>query len=141
MLGWVLIQLHNHAIMAAFFDGVRASLDASTFDTDVAAFEAYYEPALPEKTGQGPRIRGYQFKSEEHAKKEKKNPKAYKKFDAGKILELRAAHGQQPNKKPEMRDVIDDEALLGLVGMEQPSIEADPSAQLDSLKLGDDTKA
>jgi queuine tRNA-ribosyltransferase len=141
MLGWVLIQLHNHAIMAAFFDGVRASLDAGTFDTDVAAFEAYYEPALPEKTGQGPRIRGYQFKSEEHAKKEKKNPKAYKKFDADKIIELRAAHGQQPNKKPEMRDVIDDEALLGLVGMEQPSIEADPSAQLDSLKLGDDTKA
>ncbi|KAH7067867.1 tRNA-guanine(15) transglycosylase-like protein [Paraphoma chrysanthemicola] len=140
MLGWVLIQLHNHAIMAAFFDGVRASLEARTFDADVAAFEAYYEPALPEKTGQGPRIRGYQFKSEEHAKKEKKNPKAYKRFDADKIIELKAAHGQQPNKKPEMRDVIDDEALLGLVGME-PGVDVDPTTQLDGLKIGDDTKA
>jgi queuine tRNA-ribosyltransferase len=141
MLGWVLIQLHNHAIMAKFFEGIRASIDAGTFDADVAAFEAHYEPALPEKTGQGPRVRGYQFKSEEHANKGKKNPKVYKKLDADKILELKAAHGQQPNKKPEMRDVIDDEALLGLVGMQEPEFSADPNVQLDNLKLEDDGKA
>ncbi|KAH8732080.1 tRNA-guanine(15) transglycosylase-like protein [Phaeosphaeriaceae sp. PMI808] len=120
MLGWVLIQLHNHATMTSFFAGVRASIEAGSFDEHVAAFTAYYKPTLPEKTGQGPRVRGYQFKSEDHARKEKKNPKAYKSFDAEKILELKAAHGQQPNKKPAMQDVIDDEALLGLVGMEDP---------------------
>jgi queuine tRNA-ribosyltransferase subunit QTRTD1 len=136
----VLIQLHNHAVMAAFFDSVRASIDAGTFDADVAAFEAFYEPALPAKTGQGPRVRGYQFKSDEHAKKGRKNPKVYKKLDADQILELRAAHGQQPGKKPEMRDVIDDEALMGLMSMEESEVEADPVKQMDGLKLVDDTK-
>jgi queuine tRNA-ribosyltransferase subunit QTRTD1 len=140
MLGWVLIQLHNHAVMAAFFDSVRASIDAGTFDADVAAFEAFYEPALPAKTGQGPRVRGYQFKSDEHAKKGRKNPKVYKKLNADQILELRAAHGQQPGKKPEMRDVIDDEALMGLMSMEESEVEADPVKQMDGLKLVDDTK-
>jgi queuine tRNA-ribosyltransferase subunit QTRTD1 len=141
MLGWVLIQLHNHAVLTTFFDAVRASIAANTFEADVAAFEAFYEPALPAKTGQGPRVRGYQFKSDEHAKKGRKNPKVYKKFDADKILELRAAHGQQPNKKPEMRDVIDDEALLGLMSMEGSEVDVDPTAQLNGLNLGDDPKA
>lgn len=141
MLGWVLIQIHNHAIMSAFFTGVRASIEGGSFEADAAAFEAYYEPKLPEKTGQGPRVRGYQFKSDEHAKKEKKNPKAYRKFDAEKILELKAAHGQQPNKKTEMRDVIDDEALLGLVGMGEEELSADAVKQLGGLKLEDDPKA
>jgi queuine tRNA-ribosyltransferase subunit QTRTD1 len=141
MLGWVFIQLHNHAIMTSFFNGVRASIEAGTFDVNVAAFEAYYEPALPEKTGQGPRVRGYQFKSEEHAKKERKNPRAYKKFGEDQIAELKAAHGQQPNKKPAMQDVIDDEALLGLVGMEEPDISGYPAAQMQGLKIEDDPKA
>ncbi|CAO2647182.1 Nn.00g081040.m01.CDS01 [Neocucurbitaria sp. VM-36] len=141
MLGWVLIQLHNHAILSAFFAGVRASIEAGTFDADVAAFEAYYEPTLPEKTGQGPRVRGYQFKSEEHAKKERKNPKAFRRFGEEEIVKLRAAHGQQPNTKPEMRDVIDDEALLGLVGMGESEANADPAVQIESLRLEDDAKA
>jgi queuine tRNA-ribosyltransferase subunit QTRTD1 len=141
MLGWVLIQIHNHAVMTAFFDAVRASIEADTFDADIAAFEAFYEPALPAKTGQGPRVRGYQFRSDEHAKKGRKNPKVYKKLDADKILELRAAHGQQPNQKPEMRDVIDDEALMGLMSMEESEIEADPVKQMDELTLVDDVKA
>jgi queuine tRNA-ribosyltransferase subunit QTRTD1 len=141
MLGWVLIQIHNHAVMTAFFDAVRASIEADTFDADVAAFEAFYEPALPAKTGQGPRVRGYQFRSDEHAKKGRKNPKVYKKLDADKILELRAAHGQQPNQKPEMRDVIDDEALMGLMSMEESEVEADPIKQMDEMALVDDVKA
>lgn len=132
MLGWALIQIHNHAILSAFFANIRKSIEAGTFDTDVAAFEAYYEPQLPEKTGQGPRVRGYQFKSEDHGKPEKKNPKAYKKFDGE--VPLRAAHGQQPNNKPQMRDVIDDEALVGLVGMEDAAGEV----QLEDVKLEDD---
>ncbi|KAF1833998.1 tRNA-guanine transglycosylase [Decorospora gaudefroyi] len=140
MLGWVLIQLHNHAIICAFFAGVRASIEVGTFDTDVAAFEAYYEPDLPEKTGQGPRVRGYQFKSEAHAKKGKKNPKAFNKFGGEDLVKLKAAHGQQPNKKPATRDVIDDEALLGLVGMEEHGINADAAVQMDKLNLEDDER-
>jgi queuine tRNA-ribosyltransferase len=140
MLGWVLIQLHNHAILTAFFAGIRASIHAGTFDTDVATFEAYYEPALPAKTGQGPRVRGYQFKSESDAKREKKNPKAFKKYGEEEILRLKAAHGQQPNKNPDMTDVIDDEALLGLLGMEELQDMADPATELESLKLDDDER-
>lgn len=141
MLGWVLIQIHNHAILSAFFASVRASIENGTFDAQVAAFEAYYEPALPEKTGQGPRVRGYQFKSESHAKKEKKNPKAFKKFSEEDILKLKAAHGQQPNKNPETRDYIDDEALVGLVGLEQSTVDPDPLRQIDGLIIEDDKRA
>jgi len=135
MLGWVLIQIHNHAVLDAFFAGVRTSIETGTFEEDVTAFEAFYEPQLPEKTGQGPRVRGYQFKSDEHSKPEKKNPKAFKKFDEETLL--KAAHGQQPNEKPAMRDVIDDEALVGLVGMDMQGGEI----QLENLKIEDDTKA
>ena len=136
MLGWVLIQMHNHAILTSFFAGVRASIEAGTFDADMAAFEAYYEPTLPEKTGQGPRVRGYQFKSESHASKEK-NPKAFKKFSEDEILKLKAAHGQQPNKNPETRNYIDDEALVGLVGLEPSPVDPDPAAQLAGLNQVD----
>jgi queuine tRNA-ribosyltransferase subunit QTRTD1 len=142
MLGWVLIQIHNHAILSAFFAAVRASIEAGTFDADAAAFEAYYEPSLPEKTGQGPRVRGYQFRSEEHAKKGRKNPKVYKKFDADKIAELKKAASQQlEGKKGEMRDVIDDEALLGLMSMGEEGVSADPEIQLEELKSEDEEKA
>jgi queuine tRNA-ribosyltransferase len=141
MLGWVLIQLHNHAILSAFFTGIRASIEAGTFDADIAAFEAYYEPALPDKSGQGPRVRGYQFKSESHASSQKKNPRAFRKYSEEEVLKLKAAHGQQPNRKPVMRDVIDDEALLGLVGMNEFVVDADPAAHMDGLRLEDDRRA
>lgn len=139
MLGWVLIQIHNHGILDAFFAGVRTSIESGTFDADVAAYEAFYEPTLPEKTGQGPRVRGYQFQSQEHGKAGKKNPKGFKKLNGeaemnGEVR-LKAAHGQQPNRKPAMRDVIDDEALLGLVGMER----VEPEVQMESLKVEDDS--
>jgi hypothetical protein len=39
-----------------------------------------------------------------------------------------------------MRDVIDDEALMGLMSMEESEVEADPVKQMDGLKLVDDTK-
>lgn len=76
MLGWVLIQFHNHTAIDAFFAGVRESIARGTFEEDKKAFEAFYEPELPEKTGQGPRVRGYQFKSEGPGES-KKNPPAY----------------------------------------------------------------
>ncbi|KAH9882466.1 hypothetical protein J1614_000702 [Plenodomus biglobosus] len=134
MLGWVLIQLHNHAILTTFFAGVRASIAAGTFEADVTAFEAYYESALPAKTGQGPRVRGYQFKSEAHATKDKKNPKAFRKFGEEEIAKLRAAHGQQPNAKPAMSDVIDDEALFGLIEMDVAQSDRNIVTQADTIK-------
>ncbi|KAF2652063.1 tRNA-guanine transglycosylase [Lophiostoma macrostomum CBS 122681] len=134
MLGWVLIQLHNHAILSSFFSGVRSSIESGTFEEDMAAFEAFYDPNLPEKTGQGPRVRGYQFKAEDHGKAEKKNAKAFRKFDGEgteEKVKVYAAHGQQPSKKKAVEDRIDDEALIGLVdlanveGVEGLSIEDD----------------
>lgn len=77
MLGWVLLQIHNHHIMNEFFTAVRSSINTGSFESDKATFEATYETELPEKTGQGPRIRGYQFKSEGPGEA-KKNPPAYR---------------------------------------------------------------
>lgn len=138
MLGWFLIQVHNHAVVESFFSCIRNSIEAGTFDAQVAAFEAFYEPRLPDKTGQGPRVRGYQFKSEEHAKKEKKNVKKWNGEMGGKgKVVLKGAHGQQPETHKEMRDIIDDEALMGLVEIE----EGVPPLQVDDLKLENDEKA
>lgn len=85
-------------------------------------------------------MRGYQFKSEEHAKPEKKNQRVFTKYDDEKIAELRlaAAHGQQPGAKPEMRDVIDDEALVGLLGLD--AVDVDGARQVESLKLEDNVQ-
>lgn len=63
MLGWNLIQIHNHHILNQFFKAVRSSIKEGTFDADSQAFAQRYESELPEKSGQGPRIRGYNFKS------------------------------------------------------------------------------
>ena len=64
MLGWILLQIHNHHSLDLFFASIRASIADDTFETEVQRFEKAYEAQLPEKTGQGPRVRGYQFKSE-----------------------------------------------------------------------------
>ena len=102
MLGWVLLQIHNHSILDAFFVAVRSSIASGSFDTDRSVFERSYEPELPAKTGQGPRylffsplwlghgregeglmmyrVRGYQFRSSGPGEP-KKNPPAYRTLD------------------------------------------------------------
>lgn len=55
MLGWVLLQIHNHHILDQFFQAVRTSIENNTFEEERERFEAFYEPELPEQTGQGPR--------------------------------------------------------------------------------------
>lgn len=55
MLGWVLLQIHNHHVMDEFFAGVRESIGKGVFEQDRAAFGKVHEPELPAKTGQGPR--------------------------------------------------------------------------------------
>lgn len=55
MLAWVLLQIHNHQVMDEFFAGIRESIARGTFAQDIADFERYYEPELPEDLGRGPR--------------------------------------------------------------------------------------
>lgn len=64
MLGWVLLQIHNHHILSEFFTAIRESIKNETFEADCDEFAKVYESELPEKSGQGPRVRGYHFKSE-----------------------------------------------------------------------------
>lgn len=74
MLGWVLLQIHNHHIIEEFFSGVRESISHGTFAEEIERFGTKYESQLPEKTGQGPRVRGYQFKSEGPGEQKKNKP-------------------------------------------------------------------
>ena len=64
MLGWALLQIHNHHILSEFFSSIRNSISEGRFEEDCRIFERIWESDLPEKTGQGPRVRGYHFKSE-----------------------------------------------------------------------------
>jgi queuine tRNA-ribosyltransferase accessory subunit len=83
MLSWTLLQVHNHAVMDAFFAGVRASIAAGTYDADAEAFHAAYEAELPsgkaEVRGGGPRVRGYEVKSGMGQKRI--NERAYNRFE------------------------------------------------------------
>ncbi|MCJ1288166.1 hypothetical protein MMC26_007521 [Xylographa opegraphella] len=79
MLGWVLLQIHNHAMADAFFDGIRTSIAKGTFVDDCDVFGQTYEMDFPNGTGTGPRIRGYQFQPSGMTLK-KTNPSAYKKL-------------------------------------------------------------
>jgi len=64
MLGWVLLQIHNHHVVDEFFAGIRNSVEKGTFEHDVEEFNKYYERDLPEKTGQGPRYEQLDFMKE-----------------------------------------------------------------------------
>ena len=55
MTAWVLLQVHNHAVLDRFFAGVRTSLERGTWEEDVRAFGLAYEPELPVTTAEGPR--------------------------------------------------------------------------------------
>lgn len=55
MVGWVLLQIHNHQVLEDFFGGVRKSLEKRSFPDDRILFAKSYEPNLPARTGQGPR--------------------------------------------------------------------------------------
>lgn len=74
MLGWALLQVHNHHVMSRFFAGVRAALAAGAFEAEAAAFARAYEPDLPTGSGTRPRARGYHFKSEGGDAKRNKAP-------------------------------------------------------------------
>lgn len=97
MLGWVLLQIHNHNILDAFFAGIRHSISNDTFEQDVEAFSRFYEAELPAKSGQGPRVRGYQFRSEGPGEP-KRNPAAYKNLnDQSESLAKAQTEGAVPD--------------------------------------------
>ncbi|KAI9723002.1 MAG: hypothetical protein M1812_001451 [Candelaria pacifica] len=101
MLAWVLLQIHNYNVMDEFFADVRRSIADCTFEEDRTNFEAVYERVLPEKTGQGPRVRGYQFKSIGHGEP-KKNQLAYRTLDDGKE---KLAEATLPSPKTDAKDL------------------------------------
>ncbi|KAL1877110.1 hypothetical protein VTK73DRAFT_8847 [Phialemonium thermophilum] len=90
MLGWTLLQLHNHRVLADFFSGVRASLSSSSssseFETERARFAEVYDDVLPTGSGERPRARGYHFKSE--AGEKRRNKPAWAKFAADEPVVL-----------------------------------------------------
>lgn len=75
MLAWTLLQVHNHAVIADFFTGVRNSIAAGTFAQDKAAFERTYVSEIGDGGATKPRLRGYHAKS--GAGEVKRNPPAW----------------------------------------------------------------
>ncbi|KAM5441551.1 putative tRNA-guanosine(34) preQ1 transglycosylase [Microsporum ferrugineum] len=90
MLAWTLLQIHNHATMDRFFAAIRTSIENGTFEEGVKTFERTYKSDFPEPSGQGPRMRGYQFKT---GPGEKRNPKVFGRLDgvAEKLLESQSS--------------------------------------------------
>ena len=56
MLGWVLLQLHNHHVMDVFFEGIRQAIQGNRFEEAHRGFCRTYEADLPARSGQGPRF-------------------------------------------------------------------------------------
>ncbi|KAI1500961.1 tRNA-guanine transglycosylase family protein [Biscogniauxia marginata] len=80
MLGWTLLQVHNHRVVSDFFSGVRASLSRGpeAFEEDCRRFSRVYDAEIPRGTGLRPRARGYHFKSQ--GGEPKMNEAAWEKF-------------------------------------------------------------
>ncbi|KAK2759656.1 tRNA-guanine transglycosylase family protein [Colletotrichum kahawae] len=83
MLGWTLLQIHNHQVLTNFFAGIRAALQTGSdkFEEISERFVATYEAELPQGTGTRPRARGYHFKGE--ANPSKINPSTWQNFSDG----------------------------------------------------------
>ncbi|KAK3994711.1 putative queuine tRNA-ribosyltransferase [Cladorrhinum sp. PSN332] len=66
MLGWTLLQIHNHHVLSKFFSGIRHILENGTEEDLEKArndFLRVYEPDFPAGHAEKPRARGYQYKS------------------------------------------------------------------------------
>lgn len=65
MLGWNLLQIHNHHVLVDFFTKIREVVaeGPDRFEDCRRRFTAVYDAELPVGTGQRPRARGYHFKS------------------------------------------------------------------------------
>ncbi|KAM7196496.1 tRNA-guanine(15) transglycosylase-like protein [Naviculisporaceae sp. PSN 640] len=83
MLGWTLLQIHNHAVVSSFFAAIRETLAQGPEESEQAVqkFSATYEADFPAGTGERPRARGYHFKS--GAGEGKRNKPGWSKFGEG----------------------------------------------------------
>ncbi|KZF20314.1 tRNA-guanine transglycosylase family protein [Xylona heveae TC161] len=105
MLGWTLLQIHNERVMNEFFAGIRATIAEDTFETERKIFENAYHSELPEKTGQGPRVRGYQFKVN-GPNEPKKNQASYTTLDDSRqCIEEAAAAAAIPSPGEDADDL------------------------------------
>ena len=108
MLAWTLLQIHNFHVLDSFFDGVRNSIKAGTFEQEKKRFEHTYETEWVEGLGKdkGPRVRGYQVKSRGKGQ-DVRRERAWGRFADGVTPEL---------KEPEGRDATPNDGPIG--GME-----------------------
>ncbi|KAI0402004.1 tRNA-guanine transglycosylase [Xylaria palmicola] len=122
MLGWTLLQAHNHQVVSDFFAGVRASLAAGpgAFERGYDDFARIYDPELPAGTGTRPRARGYNFKS--RGGDDRLNPPTWEHYGA-------TAAGSDPALAKEMAGL----AVTGAAaeGKETPLIPEADAAELD----------
>ncbi|KAI1414477.1 tRNA-guanine transglycosylase [Hypoxylon sp. FL1857] len=125
MLGWTLLQIHNHHILNEFFKGIRATLTAepSTFEHDSGVFSSIYESDLPKGTGERPRARGYHFKAE--GGQAKINPPAWERYVEG---------GEGGTEDPALAGEMAGLAITGATaeGVETPVV---PDADTDAKEL------
>ncbi|KAH8664394.1 tRNA-guanine(15) transglycosylase-like protein [Xylariales sp. PMI_506] len=120
MLGWNLLQIHNHHAITTFFDAIRAAISDGTFEAKAADFSRVYDPDLPLGTGERPRARGYHFKSE--AGQPKRNPSTWS--------ALQETGGQDPTLAGELAG----RAVTGAAastGLDTPVVPEDDASELD----------
>ncbi|KAH9831082.1 tRNA-guanine transglycosylase family protein [Teratosphaeria destructans] len=117
MLAWVLLQIHNHRTIDVFFDEIRNSIRLGSFEQDTQRFAGRYERVFPESTGKGPRVRGYQLKSEGPGEA-KKNKAPFKVLANGRskeasVLDTTKKHGASSDARMlnEGKEVIADSTL------------------------------
>ncbi|KAK3377804.1 tRNA-guanine(15) transglycosylase-like protein [Podospora didyma] len=118
MLGWTLLQTHNHAVLASFFAGVRTALAAGpeAYQDACRKFSAAYEPELPAGTGEKPRARGYQFRTE-GAAPAKKNKPAWGKLGADFLVD---------GEKQDKEKVVDSGAAAADAEIEVVALQTSP---------------
>ncbi|KAI1078629.1 tRNA-guanine transglycosylase [Whalleya microplaca] len=121
MLGWTLLQIHNHHVMSDFFAGIRAALTAepSTFEEGCDRFYRTYELDLPKGTGERPRARGFHLKTE--AGQPKINRPAWEKY------------GGHDTPDPALAAEIAGRAVTGIAkeGIETPLVPEANAKELD----------
>ncbi|PTB62837.1 tRNA-guanine transglycosylase [Trichoderma citrinoviride] len=121
MLGWNLLQIHNHHVITEFFAGIREALargGQAAFEDVARRFAASYEPALPEGTGERPRARGYHFKSEASA--DRINKPAWVDLDkeaSAKIASLEESNTPGGESRDEVTLVVDVEAAAAALSI------------------------
>jgi queuine tRNA-ribosyltransferase subunit QTRTD1 len=120
MLGWVLLNIHNHAVLSRFFQGVRESITNGTFEKNKEAFERFYEAEIAQGQGQKPRARGYHFKSEGPGERKKNKPAWGSLGDGhGGEKEKKVKKVEEDRVRPEeAADVLDEMGFAEKVEME-----------------------